>query len=50
MAKKKNISVNISQEDNQQIQQFLEHYHQFIANLRTSSSQSQAESALAEIN
>jgi tetratricopeptide (TPR) repeat protein len=49
MAKKKNIPMKISQEDNQQIQQFLEHYHQFIANLRTSSSQSQAENALTEI-
>jgi tetratricopeptide (TPR) repeat protein len=50
MAKKKNISLNVSQEDTKQIQQFLEHYHQFAGNLRASTSQSQAESALAEIN
>ena len=50
MAKKKNISLNVSQEDNKQVQLFLEHYHQFAGNLRTSTSQSQAESALAEIN
>ena len=45
MAKKKNVSSNVSQEDNKQIEQFLEHYHQFAGNLRTSTSQSQAESA-----
>ena len=50
MAKNKKISLHVSQEDSEQIQQFLGHYHQFAGNLRTSTSQSQAESALAEVN
>jgi tetratricopeptide (TPR) repeat protein len=50
MAKKKTAPLSLSQEDNTQIQQFLEHYHQFAENLRTGTSQSQAESVLAEIN
>jgi len=50
MAKKKTSPLSLSQEDNTQIQQFLEHYRQFAENLRTSTGQSQAESALAEIN
>ena len=50
MAKKKDNSLNVSQEDNKRVQQFLEHYHQFAGNLRTSTTQSQVESALAEIN
>src|SRR5262249_18152728 len=50
MAKKKTHPLSLSQEDNKHIQQFLEHYHKFAGNLRTSTSQSQAESALVEIN
>ncbi len=49
MAKKKS-SPAISEEDNRQIQQFLGHYHQFAKNLRGTPTQSQVESALAEIN
>ena len=50
MAKKKNKSASVSQEDNVQAQQVLEHYHQVAQNLRLSTDQKQAESALTEIN
>jgi len=50
MAKKKNKPVPVSQEDNIQAQQVLEHYHQVAQNLRLSTDQKQAESALTEIN
>ena len=50
MAKKKNKPVPVSQEDNIQAQQVLEHYHQVAQNLRLGTDQKQAESALTEIN
>jgi tetratricopeptide (TPR) repeat protein len=50
MAKKKNKPVSVSQEDNIQAQQVLEHYHEVAQNLRLSTDQKQAESALTEIN
>jgi tetratricopeptide (TPR) repeat protein len=50
MAKKKNKPVVVSQEDNIQAQQVLEHYHEVAQNLRPSTDQKQVESALTEIN
>src|SRR5260221_967349 len=50
MAKKKNKPVPVSQEDNIQAQQVLEHYHEVAQNLRLSTDQKQAESAMTEIN
>lgn len=50
MSKQKKTPPAISQEDNRQIQQFLEHYHQFAKGLRAATMQSQVESALAEMN
>src|SRR2546425_3177297 len=50
MAKKKNTSISLSQEDNARVQQVLEHYQQIAGNLHTSADQKQAEAALTEIN
>ncbi len=50
MAKKKKVSLPVSQENNAQAQQLLEHYHQIASDLHTSKDQEQAEAALAEIN
>lgn len=50
MAKKKNTSVSVSQEDNVQAQNILEQYHQIAQNLKASTNQKQAEEALTEIN
>jgi tetratricopeptide (TPR) repeat protein len=50
MAKKKNTSVSVSQEDNVQAQNILTHYQQVANNLHVSTNQEQAETALTEIN
>jgi len=50
MAKKKNTSISLSQEDNARVQEVLEHYQQIAGNLHTSADQKQAEAALTEIN
>lgn len=50
MAKKKNTQIPVSQEENAQAQQVLEHYHQVANNLHASKDQQQAETALTEIN
>jgi tetratricopeptide (TPR) repeat protein len=50
MAKKKNTSVSVSQEDNMQAQPILEQYHQIANTLHVSTDQKQAEAALTDIN
>jgi len=50
MAKKKKASPPVSQENNAQAQQLLEHYHQIASDLHTSKDQEQAEAALTAIN
>ena len=50
MAKKKTKPISIAQEDNIEAQHVLEQYHQVAQNLRQSTDQKQAESALTEIN
>jgi len=50
MAKKKNVPLQISQEDKNQAQQVLEQYHQVAEDLHTSASREQAETALTVIN
>ncbi|HWS83866.1 MAG TPA: hypothetical protein VN207_06360, partial [Ktedonobacteraceae bacterium] len=50
MTKKKNIQISVSQEENTQVQQVFEHYHQIANNLHASKDQKQAETALVEIN
>jgi len=50
MAKKKNYSSSFSQEDDAQAQQVFENYQQIADSLHTSTSQEQAEAALASIN
>src|SRR6266567_922451 len=50
MAKKKKVSLPVSQEDNEQAQRVFEQYHQTANDLHTSVDQKQAETALAAIN
>ncbi len=50
MAKKKNKPIPVLQEDKTRAQHTLEQYHQVAHNLRLSTDQKQAESALTEIN
>jgi tetratricopeptide (TPR) repeat protein len=50
MAKKKNMPLQVSQEDKNQAQQVLEQYHQVAEELHTSASREQAETALTIIN
>ncbi len=50
MAKKKKVSLPVSQEDNEQAQRIFEQYHQTANDLHTSVDQKQAETALAAIN
>jgi len=50
MAKKKKVSLPVSQEDNVQAQRVFEQYHQTANDLHTSVDQKQAETALAAIN
>jgi len=50
MAKKKKVSLPVSQEDNEQAQHIFEQYHQTANDLHTSVDQKQAETALAAIN
>ncbi len=50
MAKKKNMSVSVSQEDNVQAQNILTQYHQIANNLHVSTDQKRAETVLSEIN
>ncbi len=50
MAKKKNVPLQVSQEDKNQAQQVLEQYHQVAEDLHTSASREQAEAALTVIN
>jgi tetratricopeptide (TPR) repeat protein len=50
MAKKKDTSLQISQEENEMVQSVLQRYHQLADNLRKSSDRQQAEAALTEIN
>jgi len=50
LAKKKTKPISIAQEDNIQAQHVLEQYQQVAHNLRQSTDQKQAESALTEIN
>ncbi len=49
MSRKNESSTPISEEENTQLQQLFEHYHQIAQNLRESTNQSQAEAALAAI-
>src|SRR5947208_1901867 len=49
MAKKKQVSHPVSQEDNEQAQGVLEQYHQIANELHTAKDQKQAETALAAI-
>lgn len=49
-AKRKSKSIPVLQQDNTQVQQMLERYHEVANNLHSSSDQKQAEAALAEIN
>jgi len=50
-AKKKNTpQVSVSQEENVQMQQALEHYHQLAVTLHASDKPAQVEAALAEVN
>jgi len=49
MAKKKNVPLQVSQEDKNQAQQVLEQYHQVAEDLHTSASREQAEAALTVI-
>src|SRR5438067_1677033 len=50
MAKKKHLSLHVSQEDKTQAQRVFEQYHQIADALRLSTTREQAEAALAEIN
>src|SRR5436853_4721521 len=50
MAKKKNMPISVSQEENTQVQHLFEQYHQIANNLHASKDQTQAETALTEIN
>ncbi len=50
MAKKKDTTVQISQEENEQVQSVLERTQQFAENLRKSTDRQQAEAVLSEIN
>src|SRR6266702_2545353 len=50
MAKKKKVSLPVSQEDNEKAQRIFEQYHQTANDLQTSVDQKQAETALAAIN
>ncbi len=49
-AKRKSRSVPVLQQDNTQVQQIVEQYHQIADNLHNSTDRKQAEAALAEIN
>ena len=50
MAKKKNMPISVSQEENTQVQHLFEQYHQIANNLHASKDQKQTETALIEIN
>lgn len=50
MAKKKDTSIPVSQEDTARAQQVLEQFHKIANSLHTSSSRTEAETALADIN
>jgi tetratricopeptide (TPR) repeat protein len=50
MAKKKKVSLPVTQENSAQVQQLLENYHQVASDLHTSKDQEQAEAALTAIN
>jgi tetratricopeptide (TPR) repeat protein len=49
-AKRKSRSIPVLQQDNTQVQQIVEQYHQVADNLHNSTDRKQAEAALAEIN
>lgn len=50
MAKKKHLSLHVSQEDQTQAQRVFEQYHQIAEGLHSITTREQAEAALAEIN
>lgn len=49
-ARKKSKSIPVLQQDDTQVQQIVDRYHQIANNLHSSTDQKQAEATLAEIN